>query len=173
MLRHCPRTTLFAQLMPNASIVWCKKDGWTQERRTFRMVLVILRRIPRWCPCQGRHQPNSLQSNTPGKNKSWHETERKNPATGVGVQVQGKRRQGSRAPRAPLESGKTTDINLAPKLVTLTERSPFLSSYTPTVFPAPAPAASCAEAARRHSSARPRSASRRLAIGVARRAGNG
>jgi hypothetical protein len=31
-----------------------------------------------------------------------------------------------------LESGRTTDINLAPQLVTLTEKSPSLSSYTPT-----------------------------------------
>jgi len=57
----------------------------------------------------------------------------------------------------PLESGRTTDINLAPQLVTLTEKSPSLSSYTPT-FVASAPVVACAprdrEEAARHSSAR-------------------
>ena len=43
----------------------------------------------------------------------------------------------------PLESGRTTDINLAPQLVTLTEKSPSLSSYTPT-FLASGPVVACA-----------------------------
>ena len=71
------------------------------------------------------------------------------------------------AGRAPLESGKTTDMSLAPQLVTLTEKSPFLSSYTPTIFLASAASAPVASAeAAMHSSARNSS---RLAIGDQRR----
>ena len=56
------------------------------------------------------------------------------------------------------------DMTVAPQLVIFTEKSPFLSTYTPTIFLASAPAAS-AEATR-HRSARNTGA---LAIGLARR----
>ena len=47
-----------------------------------------------------------------------------------------------------------TDMIVAPQLVTLTEKSPFLSSYTPTVFLAPAAFAARAEATTTNSNAR-------------------
>jgi hypothetical protein len=53
----------------------------------------------------------------------------------------------------PLESGRTTDMTMAPQLVTLMEKSPRLSSYTPTILLSPAaPVVSQAEPTR-HSSA--------------------
>lgn len=59
---------------------------------------------------------------------------------------------------APLESGRTTEVMVAPQLVTLTEKSPALSSYTPTIFlPAALAEPRAAAHAHAHSSASRRS----------------
>jgi hypothetical protein len=74
--------------------------------------------------------------------------------------------------QVPLRSGRTTDITLAPQLVSLTEKSPFLSSYTPTILLASAGPGASAQAARHtHSSAR--DSSRLVAIGAAGAANDG
>ena len=58
--------------------------------------------------------------------------------------------------QVPLESGRTTDTNLAPQLVTLTEKSPTLSSYTPAAALASSAPVDCAPSmdAARHRVAR-------------------
>ena len=63
----------------------------------------------------------------------------------------------------PLQSGRTTDMTLAPQLVSLTEKSPFLSSYAPTIFLVASAGPVASAKAASHSSARNSS---RLAIGV-------
>jgi len=52
-----------------------KKDGGTvhtKKKEHSEWFLGILRRIQRWCLCQGRHQPNSLQKETP-QIKPWYQ----------------------------------------------------------------------------------------------------
>jgi hypothetical protein len=133
-----------------------KNSAKIKEKKTFRVVLVSLRRIQRWCLCQGRHQPNSLLKDTPEIIKLGTKGEK-----GGEDRRQGKNTAG----KAPLQSGRTTDMTLAPQLVSLTEKSPFLSSYTPTIFlVASAGPVASAQAARHSSSARNCSC---LAIGVA------
>jgi hypothetical protein len=63
----------------------------------------------------------------------------------------------------PLESGTMTDMRVAPQLVTLMEKSPFLflSLYTPTVFFA----ASVPPANARHNRSKEQASSAALAIG--------
>jgi hypothetical protein len=46
------------------------------RKTTCGMVLVSLRRIQRRCLCQGRHQPNSLQKDTPGINVGYQRKRR-------------------------------------------------------------------------------------------------
>lgn len=53
-----------------------------------------------------------------------------------------------------MESGKTIDMIVAPQLVILTEKSPFLSTYTPTIFLASAVVASAEATTTRLRSAR-------------------
>jgi hypothetical protein len=132
-----------------------KNSAKIKEKKTFRVVLVSLRRIQRWCLCQGRHQPNSLLKDTPEIIKLGTKGEK-----GGEDRRQGKNTAG----KAPLQSGRTTDMTLAPQLVSLTEKSPFLSSYTPTIFLVASAGPVASAQAARHSSARNSSC---LAIGVA------
>ena len=146
--------------------ILCTRNGQERyhgraEEKERGCLLLILQRIQRRCLCRGRHQPGSLQNHEPelepGRRLPKGGFQQQWPDQTASAHAELQRRQQEEIElQVPLESGRTTDTNLAPQLVTLTEKSPTLSSYTPAAALASSAPVDCAPSmdAARHRVAR-------------------